>query len=29
MGRRRCIQSLEYFDRVGLTRRIGESRQIR
>jgi selenocysteine-specific elongation factor len=29
LGRKRCIQYLEYFDRVGLTRRIGESRQIR
>ncbi|RON69328.1 selenocysteine-specific translation elongation factor [Pseudomonas fluorescens] len=29
LGRKRCIQYLEYFDRVGLTRRIGESRLIR
>lgn len=29
LGRKRCIQYLEYFDRVGLTRRLGESRQIR
>ena len=29
LGRKRCIQYLEYFDRVGLTRRIGESRVIR
>ncbi|WP_336355777.1 selenocysteine-specific translation elongation factor [Pseudomonas granadensis] len=29
LGRKRCIQYLEYFDRLGLTRRIGESRQIR
>ncbi|MFJ3007003.1 selenocysteine-specific translation elongation factor [Pseudomonas fluorescens] len=29
LGRKRCIQYLEYFDRLGLTRRIGESRVIR
>ncbi|PKA69007.1 selenocysteine-specific translation elongation factor SelB [Pseudomonas baetica] len=29
LGRKRCIQYLEYFDRIGLTRRIGESRLIR
>jgi selenocysteine-specific elongation factor len=29
LGRKRCIQYLEYFDRLGLTRRIDESRQIR
>jgi selenocysteine-specific elongation factor len=29
LGRKRCIQYLEYFDRLGLTRRIGASRQIR
>ncbi len=29
LGRKRCIQYLEYFDRLGLTRRVGESRQIR
>lgn len=29
LGRKRCIQYLEYFDRIGLTRRLGESRQIR
>ncbi|MFJ4604692.1 selenocysteine-specific translation elongation factor [Pseudomonas atacamensis] len=29
LGRKRCIQYLEYFDRLGLTRRLGESRQIR
>ncbi|KII33920.1 selenocysteine-specific translation elongation factor [Pseudomonas fluorescens] len=29
LGRKRSIQYLEYFDRVGLTRRLGESRQIR
>lgn len=29
LGRKRCIQFLEYFDRLGLTRRMGESRQIR
>lgn len=29
LGRKRAIQYLEYFDRLGLTRRIGESRQIR
>jgi selenocysteine-specific elongation factor len=29
LGRKRCIQFLEYFDRIGLTRRSGESRQIR
>ncbi|WP_339464308.1 MULTISPECIES: selenocysteine-specific translation elongation factor [unclassified Pseudomonas] len=29
LGRKRCIQFLEYFDRIGLTRRLGECRQIR
>ena len=29
LRRRRCIESLEYFYRLGLTRHIGESRQIR
>lgn len=29
LGRKRCIQFLEYFDRLGLTRRSGEARQIR
>ncbi|MBC9000257.1 selenocysteine-specific translation elongation factor [Pseudomonas sp. N40(2020)] len=29
LGRKRSIQILEYFDRLGLTRRIGESRVIR
>jgi selenocysteine-specific elongation factor len=29
LGRKRCIQYLEYFDRLGLTRRLGESRGIR
>lgn len=29
LGRKRCIQFLEYFDRIGLTRRMGESRLIR
>jgi selenocysteine-specific elongation factor len=29
LGRKRSIQYLEYFDRLGLTRRSGESRQIR
>ncbi|QAX85150.1 selenocysteine-specific translation elongation factor [Pseudomonas sp. DTU12.3] len=29
LGRKRSIQYLEYFDRIGLTRRLGESRQIR
>lgn len=29
LGRKRCIQILEYFDRLGLTRRLGEGRQIR
>lgn len=29
LGRKRCIQYLEYFDRLGLTRRTGESRVIR
>jgi selenocysteine-specific elongation factor len=29
LGRKRCIQYLEYFDRLGLTRRIGESRVTR
>ena len=29
LGRKRSIQILEYFDRLGLTRRLGEGRQIR
>ncbi|MBV4474791.1 selenocysteine-specific translation elongation factor [Pseudomonas botevensis] len=29
LGRKRCIQFLEYFDRLGLTRRVGDRRQIR
>jgi len=29
LGRKRSIQILEYFDRLGLTRRVGEGRQIR
>jgi len=29
LGRKRSIQILEYFDRLGLTRRIGDRRQIR
>lgn len=29
LGRKRSIQILEYFDRVGLTRRMGDKRQIR
>ena len=29
LGRKRCIQFLEYFDRLGMTRRSGEARQIR
>ncbi|MHC8286544.1 selenocysteine-specific translation elongation factor [Pseudomonas sp. XS1P51] len=29
LGRKRSIQILEYFDRLGLTRRIGDKRQIR
>jgi selenocysteine-specific elongation factor len=29
LGRKRSIQILEYFDRIGLTRRLGEKRQIR
>ncbi|POA50146.1 selenocysteine-specific translation elongation factor [Pseudomonas sp. MPR-ANC1] len=29
LGRKRCIQFLEYFDRLGLTRRLGEHRLIR
>ena len=29
LGRKRSIQYLEYFDRLGLTRRLGEGRQIR
>lgn len=29
LGRKRSVQILEYFDRIGLTRRIGDRRQIR
>jgi selenocysteine-specific elongation factor len=29
IGRKRSIQILEFFDRIGLTRRIGDKRQIR
>ncbi|PPA00569.1 selenocysteine-specific translation factor, partial [Pseudomonas sp. MWU12-2312b] len=29
LGRKRSIQILEYFDRLGLTRRVGERRKIR
>ena len=29
IGRKRSIQVLEYFDRIGLTRRIGDRRQVR
>nr|WP_256583439.1 SelB C-terminal domain-containing protein [Pseudomonas sp. MPR-ANC1] len=29
LGRKRCIQFLEYFDRLGLIRRLGEHRLIR
>jgi selenocysteine-specific elongation factor len=29
LGRKRSIQILEYFDRLGLTRRVGDRRQIR
>jgi selenocysteine-specific elongation factor len=29
LGRKRSIQILEYFDRLGLTRRLGDHRQIR
>ena len=29
IGRKRTVQILEYFDRIGLTRRVGESRRIR
>ncbi|MFY0727369.1 selenocysteine-specific translation elongation factor [Pseudomonas sp. NFX15] len=29
LGRKRSIQILEYFDRIGLTRRLGDRRQIR
>ena len=29
LGRKRSIQILEYFDRIGLTRRMGDRRQIR
>jgi selenocysteine-specific elongation factor len=29
LGRKRSIQILEYFDRIGLTRRMGDKRQIR
>ena len=29
LGRKRSIQILEYFDRIGLTRRLGDKRQIR
>ncbi|MVV47993.1 selenocysteine-specific translation elongation factor [Pseudomonas sp. PB120] len=29
LGRKRSIQILEYFDRLGLTRRVGDQRQIR
>jgi len=29
LGRKRSIQILEYFDRIGLTRRMGNKRQIR
>ncbi|MOA60278.1 Selenocysteine-specific elongation factor [compost metagenome] len=29
LGRKRSIQILEYFDRIGLTRRFGDRRQIR
>lgn len=29
IGRKRSVQILEYFDRLGLTRRVGDQRQIR
>ena len=29
LGRKRCIQILEFFDRIGLTRRVGNLRYIR
>jgi selenocysteine-specific elongation factor len=29
IGRKRSIQILEFFDRIGFTRRIGDKRQIR
>ena len=29
IGRKRSIQVLEYFDRIGLTRRLGDQRRIR
>jgi len=29
LGRKRSIQILEYFDRIGLTRRFGDRRQVR
>ncbi|MNL76795.1 Selenocysteine-specific elongation factor [compost metagenome] len=29
LGRKRSIQILEYFDRIGLTRRFGDKRHIR
>jgi selenocysteine-specific elongation factor len=29
LGRKRSVQILEYFDRIGLTRRLGDRRQIR
>jgi len=29
IGRKRCIQILEFFDRVGYTRRVGEAHRLR
>jgi selenocysteine-specific elongation factor len=29
IGRKRSVQILEYFDRIGLTRRVGDQRHIR
>ena len=29
IGRKRSVQILEYFDRIGLTRRVGDQRYIR
>jgi selenocysteine-specific elongation factor len=29
IGRKRSIQILEFFDRIGLTRRLGDQRRIR
>jgi selenocysteine-specific elongation factor len=29
LGRKRAIQVLEYFDRIGLTRRVGDTHRLR